>query len=272
MGSKSEAKQLMEKAGVPLLPGYHGSDQDIETLQREALKCGLGEGKPVLLKAVLGGGGKGMRVVSSLPELIPSIEGARREALASCGDDRLLVERYLPSARHIEVQIFTDSKGGAVHLFERDCSVQRRHQKVLEEAPAPGVGGELRERLGEAAVRAARAVGYEGAGTVEFIADAEDPQHFYFMEMNTRLQVRGRRGREGGGRTPASCHQATELSVAPNNRLQTINWPLLHLPPPPSTFHHPPPPFTSLHFPPPPSFTLHIAPPPFASLYRWSTP
>ena len=189
MGSKDAAKRLMEAAGVPLLPGYHGTAQDWETLEREARACGLDEGKPVLLKAVLGGGGKGMRIVPTLDELKAAIEGARREALASFGDDRLLIERYLPSARHIEVQVFCDRHGGAVHLFERDCSVQRRHQKVLEEAPAPGVDDALRSQLGEAAVKAARAVGYEGAGTVEFIADAADASQFFFMEMNTRLQV-----------------------------------------------------------------------------------
>jgi len=189
MGSKDAAKRLMEAAGVPLLPGYHGEDQAYETLSAEADKCGLADGHPVLLKAVLGGGGKGMRIVRSQGELLAAIESAQREAAASFGDARLLVERYLDSARHIEVQVFCDSLGGAVHLFERDCSVQRRHQKVLEEAPAPGVSPELRESLGAAAVRAARAVDYVGAGTVEFIADASAPDHFYFMEMNTRLQV-----------------------------------------------------------------------------------
>ena len=189
MGAKDGAKRLMEEAGVPLLPGYHGEDQSWETLQRESDKCGLAEGLPVLLKAVLGGGGKGMRIVERREDLAEAIEGARREAMNSFSDDRLLVERYLPSARHIEVQVFCDTHGGAVHLFERDCSVQRRHQKVIEEAPAPGVSEALRKELGDAAVRAAKAVGYEGAGTVEFIADAADPSRFYFMEMNTRLQV-----------------------------------------------------------------------------------
>ena len=189
MGSKDAAKRLMEAANVPLLPGYHGTDQAYSTIESESLACGLADGKPVLLKAVLGGGGKGMRIVNSLAELPAAVEGAKREAAASFGDDRLLVERYLPSARHIEVQVFCDQHGGAVYLFERDCSVQRRHQKVLEEAPAPGVDEALREQLGMAAVRAAQAVNYEGAGTVEFIADAADPTAFYFMEMNTRLQV-----------------------------------------------------------------------------------
>ena len=181
MGAKDASKRLMEEAGVPLLPGYHGLEQDWDTLEREALKCGLSDGRPVMLKAVLGGGGKGMRVVNSHEELREAFDGAKREALASFGDDRLLVERYLPSARHIEVQVFCDRHGGAVYLFERDCSVQRRHQKVLEEAPAPGVDAALRAQLGEAAVRAAVAVGYEGAGTVEFIADAADPSQFFFM-------------------------------------------------------------------------------------------
>ena len=189
MGAKDASKRLMEVAGVPLLPGYHGVDQSLETLRLESEKCGLGEGQPVLLKAVLGGGGKGMRIVERREDLEEAIEGARREARASFGDERLLVERYLPRARHIEVQVFCDQMGGAVSLFERDCSVQRRHQKVLEESPAPGVDAALRQQLGEAAVRAARAVDYEGAGTVEFIADAADPSRFYFMEMNTRLQA-----------------------------------------------------------------------------------
>jgi len=189
MGAKDASKRLMEAAGVPLLPGYHGIEQDYETLERESLACGLATGHPVLLKAVMGGGGKGMRVVGSLDELRAAVDGAKREAISSFGDDRLLVERYLPSARHIEVQVFCDQHGEGVYLYERDCSIQRRHQKVLEEAPAPGVDPALRESLGKAAVRAAQAVDYEGAGTVEFIADAADPTNFFFMEMNTRLQV-----------------------------------------------------------------------------------
>jgi acetyl/propionyl-CoA carboxylase alpha subunit len=298
MGSKDAAKRLMEAAGVPLLPGYHGADQSMATLAAEADRCGLGAGSPVLLKAVLGGGGKGMRIVRKPSELAAAVASAQREAVASFGDARLLLERYLDAARHIEVQasgshctraarikiptaranegsrrqprpgpkghslgrrqsghlinlrstrthpflgcsprpcalgaaylclrkssrpsqpcppldagavcpfrlrycsrltpsppqVFCDSLGGAVHLFERDCSVQRRHQKVLEEAPAPGVGAALREQLGAAAVKAAQAVGYVGAGTVEFIADSNQPDHFFFMEMNTRLQVGG---------------------------------------------------------------------------------
>ncbi len=191
MGAKDASKRLMEAAGVPLLPGYHGEDQSIETIRREAERCGLAEGLPVMLKAVLGGGGKGMRIVESAGALDAAVESARREAEASFGDGRILIERYLPRARHIEVQVFCDTHGGAVHLFERDCSVQRRHQKVLEEAGAhtPGVDQALRDKLGAAAVRAAKAVGYVGAGTVEFIADAADASRFYFMEMNTRLQV-----------------------------------------------------------------------------------
>ena len=207
MGAKDASKRLMELADVPLLPGYHGVDQSLETLRLESEKCGLGEGQPVLLKAVLGGGGKGMRIVERREELEEAIEGARREARASFGDERLLVERYLPRARHIEVQVFCDQVGGAVSLFERDCSVQRRHQKVLEESPAPGVDAALRQQLGEAAVRAARAVDYEGAGTVEFIADAADPSRFYFMEMNTRLQAA-----QHGTRTPLAL-PATAIAI-----------------------------------------------------------
>jgi len=189
MGSKDSAKECMAAANVPLLPGYHGADQSWQVLKSEAEACGLAEGKPVLLKAVLGGGGKGMRIVRTVDALRDAVESAQRESTSSFGDARLLIERYLPRARHIEVQVFCDMHGNAVHLFERDCSVQRRHQKVLEEAPGPGVSPELRAQLGAAAVKAAQAVGYEGAGTVEFIADAEEPAAFYFMEMNTRLQV-----------------------------------------------------------------------------------
>jgi 3-methylcrotonyl-CoA carboxylase alpha subunit len=183
MGSKSEAKALMEKAKVPLVPGYHGSEQDPAFLQREADRIGY----PVLIKASAGGGGKGMRVVKSTAEFADALASCKREAAASFGDDRVLVEKYLERPRHIEIQVFCDAHGGALYLFERDCSVQRRHQKVLEEAPAPGMTAERRKAMGEAAVAAARAVGYVGAGTVEFIADPAG--HFYFMEMNTRLQV-----------------------------------------------------------------------------------
>ena len=182
MGSKAEAKALMERAGVPLVPGYHGAAQDLGTLAEAAARIGY----PVLIKASAGGGGKGMRVVERPDDLEAALEGARREALASFGDDRLLVEKYLMQPRHIEIQVFADTHGNTVSLFERDCSIQRRHQKVIEEAPAPGMDPARRRVMGEAAVAAARAVGYVGAGTVEFIAEGDD---FYFMEMNTRLQV-----------------------------------------------------------------------------------
>jgi len=183
MGDKAAAKRLMEKAGVPLVPGYHGEAQDPAMLAKEAQRIGF----PVLIKASAGGGGKGMRVVAKAAEFKAALEGAQREAQASFGDARVLVERYLERPRHIEVQVFGDAKGGCLSLFERDCSVQRRHQKVLEEAPAPGMTPARRKEMGDAAVAAARAVGYVGAGTVEFIAEQDG--HFYFMEMNTRLQV-----------------------------------------------------------------------------------
>jgi len=183
MGSKSAAKQLMEQAGVPLVPGYHGESQDLDTLKREAERVGY----PVLIKASAGGGGKGMRVVERAAQLADALASARREAASSFGDDRVLVEKYLTRPRHIEMQVFADSFGDVVHLFERDCSVQRRHQKVLEEAPAPGMTAVRRREMGTAAVAAARAVGYVNAGTVEFIVDESGA--FYFMEMNTRLQV-----------------------------------------------------------------------------------
>ncbi|AOZ09324.1 acetyl/propionyl/methylcrotonyl-CoA carboxylase subunit alpha [Cupriavidus malaysiensis] len=183
MGSKSAAKQLMETAAVPLVPGYHGEDQDPALLRREADRIGY----PVLLKASAGGGGKGMRVVEAPEAFEAALASVKREALASFGDERVLVEKYLTRPRHIEIQVFADSQGHCVYLFERDCSVQRRHQKVLEEAPAPGMSEERRRAMGEAAVAAARAVGYVGAGTVEFIANQDGS--FYFMEMNTRLQV-----------------------------------------------------------------------------------
>ena len=183
MGSKSAAKQAMLDAGVPVLPGYHGRDQSVETLAQEAAAVGY----PVLLKAVAGGGGKGMRIVETAAELAEALAAASREARASFGDATMLVEKYLSSPRHIEVQVFFDQHGNGVYLFERDCSLQRRHQKVVEEAPAPGLSPELRAALGTAAVRAGAAVDYEGAGTVEFLLD--DDGSFYFMEMNTRLQV-----------------------------------------------------------------------------------
>ncbi|MDY3331740.1 MAG: acetyl/propionyl/methylcrotonyl-CoA carboxylase subunit alpha [Pelistega sp.] len=183
MGSKSAAKALMEKAGVPLVPGYHGDNQDPDFLQQEANRIGY----PVLIKASAGGGGKGMRIVQSEAEFKDALSSCKREAISSFGDDRVLVERYLSKPRHIEIQVFADSLGNTVYLFERDCSVQRRHQKVIEEAPAPGMTAERRQQMGEAAVAAAKAVGYVGAGTVEFIAEPDG--RFYFMEMNTRLQV-----------------------------------------------------------------------------------
>ena len=182
MGSKSEAKTRMEQAGVPLVPGYHGASQDLAVLERSARVVGY----PVLIKASAGGGGKGMRVVEQPMDFDAAVAAARREAAAAFGDDRVLVEKYLTHPRHIEIQVFADSHGNTLHLFERDCSIQRRHQKVLEEAPAPGLTPERRAEMGAAAVAAARAIGYVGAGTVEFIVARDD---FYFMEMNTRLQV-----------------------------------------------------------------------------------
>ena len=187
MGSKSAAKALMEKAGVPLVPGYHGQDNDPALLAREAARIGY----PVLIKASAGGGGRGMRRVERAEDFAAALASCQREAKAAFGDDHVLVERYVTRPRHIEIQVFCDSHGQAVYLFERDCSVQRRHQKVLEEAPAPGLSEVRRAEMGAAAVAAARAVGYVGAGTVEFIAEPLDDGdlRFYFMEMNTRLQV-----------------------------------------------------------------------------------
>ncbi|KZT14498.1 3-methylcrotonyl-CoA carboxylase [Acidovorax sp. GW101-3H11] len=191
MGLKAESKQLMEKAGVPLVPGYHGSDQDPALLQREADRIGY----PVLIKASAGGGGKGMRAVDKSEDFAAALESCKREAINSFGDDAVLVEKYVQRPRHIEIQVFGDMHGNCVYLFERDCSVQRRHQKVLEEAPAPGMTPALRAQMGEAAVAAAKAVNYVGAGTVEFIVEQPggyerpDQMKFYFMEMNTRLQV-----------------------------------------------------------------------------------
>ncbi|MFO0123002.1 MAG: acetyl-CoA carboxylase biotin carboxylase subunit [Inhella sp.] len=183
MGLKAQSKRLMEAAGVPLVPGYHGADQDPALLKREATRIGY----PVLIKASAGGGGKGMRVVHSEAEFDAALASCQREAINSFGDAAVLVERYVTKPRHIEIQVFGDTQGDCVYLFERDCSVQRRHQKVLEEAPAPGMTEARRREMGEAAVAAAKAVGYVGAGTVEFIAEQDG--RFYFMEMNTRLQV-----------------------------------------------------------------------------------
>jgi len=187
MGSKSAAKNIMGKASVPLVPGYHGDDQDPQRLAREAAAIGY----PVLIKASAGGGGKGMKIVEHADGFAAALGSAKREAKAGFGDDRVLIEKYLSSPRHIEIQVFADTHGNAVYLFERDCSVQRRHQKVLEEAPAPAMKPEHRRAMGDAAVACAKAIGYVGAGTVEFIAAdsfARDGA-FYFMEMNTRLQV-----------------------------------------------------------------------------------
>ncbi len=188
MGAKDAAKRLMEKAKVPVVPGYHGDNQDAEFLAEQAKKIGF----PVLIKAVAGGGGRGMRRVDSAAEFAGALESARRESRAAFGDDKVLIERYMAKPRHIEIQVFADSHGNAVHLFERDCSIQRRHQKVIEEAPAPGMPLAMREKMGAAAVQAAKAIGYLGAGTVEFIADASEglrEDNFFFIEMNTRLQV-----------------------------------------------------------------------------------
>ena len=188
MGLKDAAKTLMADAGVPVTPGYLGADQDSGRLKAEAAAVGY----PVLIKAVAGGGGKGMRRVESPEGFDDALESARREAASAFGDDRVLIEKYILSPRHIEVQVFGDSHGNVVHLFERDCSLQRRHQKVIEEAPAPGMDQQTRDAVCQAAVRAAKAVNYEGAGTIEFIADASEglrADRIWFMEMNTRLQV-----------------------------------------------------------------------------------
>src|SRR5436305_12654612 len=188
MGLKDAAKKLMAEAGVPVTPGYLGEDQDPKRLKKEAGAVGY----PVLIKAVAGGGGKGMRRVDAAGEFDDSLDSAKREAGSSFGDDRVLIEKYILSPRHIEVQVFGDSHGNVVHLFERDCSLQRRHQKVIEEAPAPGMDEDTRAAICAAAVRAAKAVDYVGAGTIEFIADASEglrADRIWFMEMNTRLQV-----------------------------------------------------------------------------------
>ena len=187
MGLKAQSKQLMEKAGVPLVPGYHSANQDEALLQSEADRIGY----PVLIKASAGGGGKGMRVVDMAQDFVAALHSCKREAVNSFGDDAVLIEKYVQRPRHIEIQVFGDAYGNYVYLFERDCSVQRRHQKVLEEAPAPGITQAFREQMGAAAVAAARAVNYQGAGTVEFIVEQKPSGEmvFFFMEMNTRLQV-----------------------------------------------------------------------------------
>jgi 3-methylcrotonyl-CoA carboxylase alpha subunit len=183
MGSKSASKAAMAAVGVPVAPGYHGKEQSLERLAAEAERIGF----PLIIKASAGGGGKGMQVVNGTAEVEAAVGSAQRLARTAFGDDRLLLERYFPTARHVEVQVFADAHGGIVALFDRDCSVQRRHQKIIEEAPAPGLRPEVRAAMAEAAITAARAVGYVGAGTVEFLVDPQ--QNFYFMEMNTRLQV-----------------------------------------------------------------------------------
>jgi len=183
MGSKSAAKDIMTKAGVPLVPGYHGQNQDPNFLLQQAVEMGF----PVLLKAIAGGGGKGMRIVENAETFAELLLACKREAASSFGNDEVLVEKYLENPRHIEIQIFADSHGNCVHLFERDCSVQRRHQKVIEEAPAPAIADKIRNQLGEVAIQAAQAIGYVGAGTVEFLYSSNE--EFFFMEMNTRLQV-----------------------------------------------------------------------------------
>ena len=188
MGQKDRAKEVMIEADVPVVPGYHGRKQEPEFLKRKAFEIGY----PVLIKAVSGGGGKGMRRVNKAIEFDDALNSAKREASSSFGDDRVLIERFVANPRHIEIQVFADSHGNVVHLAERDCSLQRRHQKVIEEAPAPGMSDEMRQIMGEAACEAARAVDYKGAGTVEFIVDGSNglsTDGFYFMEMNTRLQV-----------------------------------------------------------------------------------
>eukprot|EP01138_Halocafeteria_seosinensis_P001252 gb/GECG01001283.1/.p1 GENE.gb/GECG01001283.1/~~gb/GECG01001283.1/.p1 ORF type:complete len:428 (+),score=60.39 gb/GECG01001283.1/:1-1284(+) len=189
MGSKSASKDIMIKAGVPVTPGYHGAEQSLEKLTEEAKNLGF----PLMIKAVLGGGGKGMRICWNAEEFEEKLDACKREAQASFSDQRVLLERYLTTPRHVELQVFMDTQGSGVYLFERDCSVQRRHQKVLEEAPAPNMTPELRKKMGEAAVAAAEAVGYVGAGTVEFMLDENkeniNDSEFFFMEMNTRLQV-----------------------------------------------------------------------------------
>ena len=183
MGSKSASKSAMAAVGVPVAPGYHGAEQSLERLQAEAERVGF----PLIIKASAGGGGKGMQVVRHASAVAAAVGSAQRLARTAFGDDRLLLERYFPQARHVEVQVFADAQGDIVTLFDRDCSVQRRHQKIIEEAPAPGLRPEVRAAMAQAAITAARAVGYVGAGTVEFLLDPA--QHFYFMEMNTRLQV-----------------------------------------------------------------------------------
>lgn len=183
MASKQLAKQLLEKTNVPLTPGYHGSEQTEDRLLAEAKKIGF----PVLIKAANGGGGKGMRAVYQESEFSAALAGAKRESMASFADDTVILEKLVLNPRHVELQIMADNHGNVVHLFERDCSIQRRHQKIIEEAPAPNLPASLRQKLAEAGCEVARSIKYSGAGTVEFLVDSSE--HFYFMEMNTRLQV-----------------------------------------------------------------------------------
>ena len=188
MGSKSEAKTRMEQAGVPLVPGYHGASQDLAVLERTARAVGY----PVLIKASAGGGGKGMRVVEQPRDFDAAVQAAKREAAAAFGDDQVLVEKYLTHPRHIEVQIFADGQGNTLHLFERDCSIQRRHQKVLEEAPAPGLSPERRAEMGATAVAAARAIGYPGAGTVDPVCRRTRQGHPVTAPVRGPVPIRGR--------------------------------------------------------------------------------
>ncbi len=183
MGDKIAAKKTMEKAGVPVIPGYHGPNQDTETLVKEGKKIGF----PLIIKAAAGGGGKGMRIVNSKDTLVDSIDSAKRESKSSFGNDTVFIEKYLEKPRHIEFQILADEHGHTIHLFERECSIQRRHQKIIEETPSPVMTPELRQKMGKAAVTAAKTVGYSNAGTIEFMVDKD--LNYYFMEMNTRLQV-----------------------------------------------------------------------------------
>ena len=223
MGLKDAAKKLMADAGVPVTPGYLGEDQTPKRLKKEADAIGY----PVLIKAVAGGGGKGMRRVDAAKDFEDALESCKREAASSFGDDRVLIEKYILSPRHIEVQVFGDSHGNVVHLFERDCSLQRRHQKVIEEAPAPGMDEATREAVCEAAVRAAQAVNYEGAGTIEFIADASKglkADRIWFMEMNTRLQVEHPVTEEITGRGPGRMATARrERREAAEEAGRTVN-------------------------------------------------
>ncbi len=185
MGDKIGSKREMEKIGIPLIPGYHGDNQDAENLFAEAKKIGY----PVLIKASAGGGGKGMRIVSSDADFHDGLASAKREAMSAFGDDKVLIEKYIQNPRHIEIQVMSDTHGNHLHLFERECSIQRRHQKIIEESPAPALNDKLRVEMGEVATKITRNINYEGAGTIEFIFDGDRPGNFYFLEMNTRLQV-----------------------------------------------------------------------------------